>query len=106
MILDAVRQIEAQFVSATEQVNDVAHVFGARDNSHFFNTGASHPHQRMIDHRVASDGQKVFVGDFCQGKEAAAGAAGQDYTFQGLGHWIGLRLVMRKGIKVGERVSA
>ena len=88
-VLDAVRQVETKLITAAQQVDDVAHVLGTRNDRDLRDPGPAHPHQWMVNHRVPANRQQVLVGDLGQGIKAASGPSGEDNSFQNWlsGYW-------------------
>ena len=73
--------LEAEVLAVGQQAQKIAGIFPAGDDHDVGDAGIDQRLDRVVDHRLVVDGQQVFVGDFGEGKEPAAGSAREDDAF-------------------------
>src|SRR5690625_1580089 len=100
-----VSQLDAYSRDAAVQVHHNLHMLGTRHDGYFRHAGALHPHQRVVNHRIPSDGKQVLVRDASEWEEPAAGTTGEDDAFQihGCGREVSWLLEERGVPRAGER---
>ncbi len=73
--------LQAEVLAVGEQAEKIARILAARDHHDVGDAGIDQGLDRVIDHRLVVNGKQMFVGDFGEGREPAAGSAREDNTF-------------------------
>ena len=80
-LIGVVQVLEAEALSIAEQTQKVARVAPSRDQQNVGDPRVDQGLNGIVDHRLVVDGQQMFIGDFGERKQPAAGAACEDDAF-------------------------
>jgi len=82
-LVGEVELAEADGLSVAEEFDECPGVFSAGDDEDIGDAGVTEAFDGVHDHGFVVDGEEMFVGDFGEGAEASAEAAGEDDAFHG-----------------------
>ena len=81
--LDGVGEGESPLGAVAEQLAEAGRVVGGGDDQDVADAGQHEGRERVIDHRLVVDRQKLFGDGLRDGMQAGSGTAGEDDSF----HW-------------------
>src|SRR5450756_2435954 len=81
LILHLVGEVQAEVMTTTQQLHDIAHVIATSDNKNILDASLLEACDGMKHHGVVAHGQEVLVGHSCQGRKTGTGATCQNNAF-------------------------
>ena len=80
-LVGVIEVFEPELLAVGQQAQKIAGVPAAGDEQDLVDAGIDQSLDRVVNHRLVVDRQQMFVGDFGQRKQTAAGSAGEDDAF-------------------------
>ena len=81
LLICVVEVIEAELLAVGEQAKEISGIAPTGDQQNVANSRLDQRLDRVIDHRLVVDGEKMFVGDFRQRVQTAPRSARQNNAF-------------------------
>ena len=79
--LNGIRKIESEFFSAAEELFKARRIVGRRDDEDIADARQHERGERIVDHRLVVDGQKLFACDLCERIQPRSASSCQNNTF-------------------------